>query len=229
MQHGDRDEEPSMDEILSSIRKIIAEDEVVPVAVGEPSAHPPVRLTRPGADDDTLTLSDADEGPLSDDDVDILDLSADDEVDEPEPHAAAPALDELVEELAEDLVADELVTDFDDDAASDAETGDEPAVADTASEPVAVPADSAAKPRDADHASLLERGSVEQAGGALQRLTAAMVPHAALSGGDRSVEVFLADLLRPELKAWLDGNLPALVERIVEREIKKLVRDAQPA
>ncbi|MFW5835109.1 MAG: DUF2497 domain-containing protein [Pseudomonadota bacterium] len=55
-----------------------------------------------------------------------------------------------------------------------------------------------------------------------------MAPGDALAGGNRSIETFLADLVRPELKAWLDTNLPPLVERIVEREIKKLVRDAQP-
>jgi hypothetical protein len=62
----------------------------------------------------------------------------------------------------------------------------------------------------------------------LQRLSAAMSPAAAIPAGDRTIEAFLADLVRPELKAWLDQHLPGLVERIVEREIKRLVRDAQP-
>jgi cell pole-organizing protein PopZ len=75
---------------------------------------------------------------------------------------------------------------------------------------------------------LLDSGTATAASGALQRLSAAMAPGSAVPEGDRTIEAFLADLVRPELKAWLDEHLPGLVERIVEREIKKLVRDAQP-
>jgi cell pole-organizing protein PopZ len=31
-------------------------------------------------------------------------------------------------------------------------------------------------------------------------------------------------MLRPMLKAWLDENLPALVERLVQDEIERLAR-----
>ncbi len=33
------------------------------------------------------------------------------------------------------------------------------------------------------------------------------------------------DLLRPMLKAWLDDNLPALVERLVRAEIERVARE----
>jgi hypothetical protein len=40
----------------------------------------------------------------------------------------------------------------------------------------------------------------------------------------RTVEEVCIDLLRPMLKEWLDTNLPGIVERLVEREIRYLSR-----
>lgn len=44
---------------------------------------------------------------------------------------------------------------------------------------------------------------------------------AALAGG-RTLDELVKDLLRPMLKAWLDENLPPLVQRLVEAEIARL-------
>ena len=44
---------------------------------------------------------------------------------------------------------------------------------------------------------------------------------AALAGG-RTLDALVRDLLRPMLKAWLDANLPPLVQRLVEAEIARL-------
>ncbi len=46
--------------------------------------------------------------------------------------------------------------------------------------------------------------------------------------GTRSVEDLVAEMLRPMLRDWLDRNLPAIVERIVQKEIRRLVRQAEP-
>ena len=35
------------------------------------------------------------------------------------------------------------------------------------------------------------------------------------------------DLLTPMLRDWLDQNLPEIVERVVEQEVKKLARRAE--
>ncbi|MEM7022758.1 MAG: DUF2497 domain-containing protein [Pseudomonadota bacterium] len=43
----------------------------------------------------------------------------------------------------------------------------------------------------------------------------------------RSVEQFAEDMMRPMLREWLDVNLPAMVERIVQKEIQKIVRRAE--
>jgi cell pole-organizing protein PopZ len=42
----------------------------------------------------------------------------------------------------------------------------------------------------------------------------------------RSVEQFVEDMVRPILKDWLDAHLPAMVERLVEKEIQKIARRA---
>jgi hypothetical protein len=46
-------------------------------------------------------------------------------------------------------------------------------------------------------------------------------------GGGRTLEELVRQSLAPELKGWLDENLPDLVERIVREEIRKMVRRAE--
>jgi uncharacterized protein len=41
--------------------------------------------------------------------------------------------------------------------------------------------------------------------------------------GDKTLEECVGELLRPLLRAWLDDNLPQLVERLVQAEIARLV------
>jgi cell pole-organizing protein PopZ len=40
----------------------------------------------------------------------------------------------------------------------------------------------------------------------------------------RTLEDLVKDMLRPLLKAWLDDNLPNLVERLVRAEIERVSR-----
>jgi cell pole-organizing protein PopZ len=42
-------------------------------------------------------------------------------------------------------------------------------------------------------------------------------------GGDAMLDELVRDALRPLLQAWLDENLPALVERLVRAEIARVV------
>ncbi len=42
--------------------------------------------------------------------------------------------------------------------------------------------------------------------------------------GGMTVEAMIRQLVRPMLKDWLDENLPAMVERVVEREIARISR-----
>ena len=40
----------------------------------------------------------------------------------------------------------------------------------------------------------------------------------------RTIEDLVKEMLRPMLKAWLDENLPGLVERLVRAEIERVTR-----
>jgi len=53
---------------------------------------------------------------------------------------------------------------------------------------------------------------------------AAADPGPAVGTGGKTVEELVKETLRPMLKEWLDQNLPQLVERYVEREIVRLTR-----
>jgi len=215
MSQGETAPEPSMDEILSSIRKIIAEDETEEPPAAPPDAAPPAddaAAPDGGDEDDILELTE-------DDEIAATGASDRERVDEPDDGGAESAaetgpLDLDGDPLDDDPAYAEAVEAF--------ELGAEPAAA-----PTPGPAGSAGA-ATALSDMLLDDGAATAANAPLQRLSAAMSQGAALPGGERTIEAFLADLVRPELKAWLDQHLPGLVERIVEREIKKLVRDAQP-
>lgn len=79
-----------------------------------------------------------------------------------------------------------------------------------------------------DEASLVGNAAEAAAAASFAALTEKVappgdVPHTpAVSGYGRTVEQLAADLLRPMLKAWLDENLPGLVERLVKREIERI-------
>lgn len=51
-------------------------------------------------------------------------------------------------------------------------------------------------------------------------------PHSAtmLGNGSRTLEDMVIELMRPLLKDWLDQNLPATVERLVQKEIDRISR-----
>lgn len=51
---------------------------------------------------------------------------------------------------------------------------------------------------------------------------AAFAPASAGSPGSRTVEEFLAELIRPQLDAWLKANLPELIQKMAADEIARL-------
>lgn len=48
--------------------------------------------------------------------------------------------------------------------------------------------------------------------------------HTVLSQNARTLDDLVKEMLRPMLKAWLDDNLPSLVERLVRAEIERVSR-----
>lgn len=80
-----------------------------------------------------------------------------------------------------------------------------------------------------DEDTMISAAAATASTGAFAKLTKAAAGHepAPLAGGDKTVEQFLVELLKPMLKEWLDENLEGVVERVVEQEVKKLARRAE--
>ena len=51
-----------------------------------------------------------------------------------------------------------------------------------------------------------------------------LLAHTVLSQNARTLEDLVKDMLKPMLKAWLDDNLPVVVERLVRAEIERVSR-----
>jgi cell pole-organizing protein PopZ len=52
----------------------------------------------------------------------------------------------------------------------------------------------------------------------------AMTPDMLVGNGAVTLEQIVREELRPLLKAWLDANLPPLVERLVKAELERVAR-----
>lgn len=67
------------------------------------------------------------------------------------------------------------------------------------------------------------RSSMRESLAALAMLSEPGVPPQIVRSGETSLEGLVRELLRPALAAWLDQNLPPLVERMVASEIARIV------
>lgn len=66
---------------------------------------------------------------------------------------------------------------------------------------------------------LLSDAASASVSGAFERLGASVRP-----SQPQTVEDLMKEMLRPMLKAWLDDNLPSVVERLVRAEIERVTR-----
>jgi uncharacterized protein len=175
--------EPSMDEILSSIRQIITEQPSPSVVEQAPSTTRQDGRVEAAPREDVLELTEIVKEPALD------------------PGPAGPA------------------------AAGGVALGRR-----SASAPAIGPATGDESPGDLDGQPLLSAAASAASADALARLarTASPGPRPApSSNGGRSLEELVLELMRPMLKDWLDQNLPPIVERVVEQEVKKLARRAE--
>lgn len=225
-------QEPSMEEILASIRRIIADEEATPKGAKAPEPEPEIELE--SAPDETI----------SEDDLDKLFASAG--TDEPEPTPAPepepePEEEEDVLDLTDELVAEDppLVEgigedgdlSFEDPETSEFEELEEPEpepepepvpvmVARPAPEPTPAP-----RPFVAPQAPLVEpEHLVSQATEGFVNSAFSDLALTVLNRNARTVEDLVQDMLRPMLKSWLDQNLPTMVERMVRAEIERVSR-----
>lgn len=183
--------EPSMEEILASIRRIISDDEALrPSEPEEPSSSPlknvldiaelhvsPLITASPNEP----LLGPWSRGEASFDDADREDEAAEDlhALYEPEEPALVPAV--IPQPILKNAAA------------------------------------AAAEPATAD--VLLSSATGASVSGAFDRLSASLRP-----SQPQTVEDLMKEMLRPMLKAWLDDNLPSLVERLVQDEIERVTR-----
>lgn len=172
--------EPSMEEILASIRRIIAED-TAPAAEAAPAPEPEPEPEAP---------------PAAEEEPDVLDLASIGPVSDPED-------DIEFREIEEPLILAK---------AKAAEPEPEP-------EPAPPPAPRLSEAPKADPDALLSPAVAAAVSSAFVSLGSLHVPQ-----GGHTLEDLVKEMLKPMLKAWLDENLPALVETLVRAEIERLSR-----
>ncbi|MDO9589377.1 MAG: DUF2497 domain-containing protein [Brevundimonas sp.] len=213
-------QEPTMEEILASIRRIISEDDAPaeaaaaaaatdPEAAPEPEAVPeavtssaPMDETpsTPEADapeallaseEDVLELTEAYQAPAAES-IGDLDVSPADE--EPEPFPSAP--------VSESVFTEEPI---------EVHTPEHPSVPMTSYDRlVGDSAAASAASAFAGFASTIRKPE----------------PMEASTGSGPTVDELARALLRPMLKEWLDANLPAIVEAQVRKEVERIARSA---
>lgn len=212
--------EPSMEEILASIRRIIADEDAQPKAPSPKSAAaeapPQPKKAEPEPEPEPLA-----------DEEDVLDL------------AMAQAEAEAVAEAKEAAALDDGLADLgfvepqqvEADPEPEPEPDPEPApmpppkpAARVAPPPSPPP--ERAPPRPAPLELPRSQGEPllsEEAGHAASQAFGALA-HAIFSHEPRTIEDLTKELLRPMVKSWLDDNLPGLVERLVREEIERVAR-----
>lgn len=251
MSDQEAQQEPSMEEILASIRRIISEDgdeetaaapeeaaaEVdAPEALADPEPEPEPEVAEVAEEEEILELTDEEEVlELTDevqDDGTVVNLNTGEEV----PEDDAP--DEVVEEpQAEDEEEIELeMVDSDEPTEEPEENIAEPEP-EPEPQPEAEPEPvSIAEPEPVDALAaeaadrLVSENPAMNSVASLSALAAAVDTHRRAvdpSIGPRTIEDLVKDVMRPMIREWLDDNLPSLVERMVGREIERLTREAE--
>ena len=234
-------QEPSMEEILASIRRIIADDEAKPADLKPAEMRPaetkaavekPAAARAPAMKDippSTIATRAAATKPAPEpaagnnqDDIDAMLASLDAATPESDIRPAQPDADvfDLTDEMAlPDLppVAAPAAAAF-----HTIDPQDDIEFAEAAAPPPRQPAYEPPPLESADAPPLqqiLSRSTVSAVESAFHSLA-----NTVLSNNARTLEDLVKEMLRPMLKSWLDDNLPGLVERIVKAEIERVSR-----
>ena len=205
---SDTEQEPSMEEILASIRRIISDDDKEMEAATQENEGPEVKdklleedvgaMAEPAAEPAAEPEPVAEMIDDDDDDDDILDLT-DMEAADPEP---------LFEEQAY--------------KEAEPEPKPEPVVSPT-------PPPQPAPPTPAP-ATLVSPPQAGETRVSFERLTEKLnedYSELPIGNGAVTLEGLTRELVRPMLKEWLDQHLPMTVERLVREEIERLVMQSQ--
>lgn len=227
MSNTEQAQEPTMEEILASIRRIISDDTETSDEQTEAETAEAEPTPEEAADEEFLSEVEAafdggtDETPEEpedtnqidfdsigeDDDDDVLELT---DVVEEEPAVDEAIADEEPEEAADDAGDIEFV---DMDEAAEPEMEAEPELEPELSFEAVV--DSVSDDRIMSEAT---DGVVADAFGQLATTLLSR------DGTTRTLEELVQEMLRPMLKSWLDENLPSVVENLVRQEIERAAR-----
>lgn len=205
------EQEPSIEDILESIRQIISDDDAAPKPVDSDLTLRGEEASLPSSGP-TLDLAPAAEPPPS---PSSLSLS---------PTPAAPEM----------AVALDLTPKQETFAASDLDLG----VLDLADAMVAPPKKVAPPETSAPamgqsmtknetltpSVPLLSEQAASAATESFAKLMSGSVPIERAADGRITLEDITRELLKPMIKSWLDQNLPGITEKIVQREVEKLSR-----
>ena len=192
-----------MEEILASIRRIISEDDAP--AEGAPAAAAP----EPEPEDDVspamMDVASEEQEPVASDD-DVLELT--DTYEAP----AAESIGDLDVSPAE-------VDPFPVEAVSESVFAPEPEH----------PADTTSLGAPTGYDTLVGDSAAASAASAFAGLASSMKksePVEEFTPVGPTLDELTRSLLRPMLKAWLDANLPAIVEAQVRKEVERIARSA---
>ena len=205
-------QEPSMEEILASIRRIIADEEATkPQTRAAPEPTPgraSVESAPLGRSEPAALRAPAE--PVEPDEIETTPTaSVAQETSDPEAELGAP---ELAETMPGSDADDAAFSDIDAHANDDFE--DAPATPEHASRPTG------------GHLRTIEAVEPLLSAEATAAVNSAFgtLAHTVLVQNARTLEDLVREMLRPMLKTWLDDNLPNLVERLVRAEIERVSR-----
>lgn len=203
-------QEPSMEEILASIRKIIADDDKSPASAPTQVIDATPESDEGSSQDDIdalLAAFDAQNdavAEMTDPQEDVLELEPDEDVLE-----LADMDDEISHQGMDDIEFREVM---EEDVAPAPVMASKPAMSSAAME------SAVSSMMMMDHDILSSR-----TGAAVQNAFQSLA-HTILTQNARTLEDLVAEMLRPMLKNWLDDNLPTLVERLIRAEIERIAR-----
>jgi hypothetical protein len=218
--------EPSMEEILASIRRIIADE-----PDGKETAAPkpvPAKAAAPKPEVETMAKPALEDEHISEDDLDKL-FAQSGSADEDEPEIDVDDADDGDEpevlDLADVATLDEeepleLVEGLKDDEA-------EVAFSEPVPEPPRRPQPpkaEAARVRPTSELGGMDEPLVSEAASATVQSAFGQLSHTVLAANGRTLDDLVKEMLRPMLHAWLDENLPVIVERLVRAEIERVSR-----
>ncbi len=216
------EKEPSMDEILSSIRQIIADDEGDENSDVKEGEKVEIADNEAAEKDNANMEPPANESEETENTDEALELTPEQIVaDEAENIDFSPA--DQNESLLKDNVDEgenpeemELVV------PDDVEFDETPNQEETAAEEQIKPT-SPTLP-DPDLSSDMAEGLLEPATEAVVKKAFKQLGNIGFDNKNLTIEAMIKEMLRPMLKEWLDENLPSIVEKAVRQEVERLSR-----